>query len=137
MLTFRDSFSQMAVSEAATKYPKVREQIAQWVIGSNQWPSVCLTPEGERDKINPAEWEYSKIVYPEESHLKKIELYVCRNDVNKETGIPREINFNYYYCKCDKYGIPDNEWKHGGVWCNTGAMINHGTEENPSWSIHT
>lgn len=137
MLTFRDSFSQMAVSEAARKYPEVKDQLAQWVIGSNFWPQICLTPEEDRATTNPASWQYSTIVYPEESHLKKIELYVCGNDVNKETGIPREINFNYYYCKCDKYGIPIEDWKYGGVWCNTGALINHGTESEPKWSVHT
>ncbi len=62
MITFEDSFSQMAVAQTIRKPENeyVRNQIAHWM-AVNAFPSVCLTPEADRDSLPLDEWQWVKV----------------------------------------------------------------------------
>ena len=138
MIVYEDSFSQMAVAQTIRdpQHEYVREQLAQWM-ASNAYPSVCITPEADRDSIPMDKWEWRTEVKPENTFLLKVKLYVCKNDTDPVTGIAKEIAFVWYHCHCDKYYAPEGDWKLGGTFCTNGILFNHGTEDKPNWSIHT
>ncbi|MEL4241121.1 hypothetical protein AAEH93_21795, partial [Shewanella xiamenensis] len=38
-----------------------------------------------------------------------------------------------YVCPCDSYGVPTGEWQR----VINGVYFNHGSNEQPNWSVHT
>ncbi len=138
MITFRDSFSQMSVAQTIRQKQNqyVAKQLESW-LASNAFPSNCLTPETDRDSLPLDKWQFETDLAPESSYLLKVELFVCKNDISKETGIAREIGFVWYHCHCDRYGAPQHDWQVGGRFVTNGILFNHGSESEPSWSVHT
>ena len=136
MIVFDDVFSQFAVAATARKFDTVRSWLSNWMM-NNQYPVILLTTESEQANTPLHEWKWETIIRPEQPVMTKIKLFVGRGDLHCEKeGIAQEISFCWYHSACDKYGVP-TRWNLGSGGIRNGILFNHGTIEEPNWSIHT
>ncbi len=135
MIVFTDSISQQAVATAMRKYDYVRDRITSWLMEAS-YQQRCLTPEDERSDT-PLRTSGNGRTSSKPGVMMKTVISVNNNDIDKETGLPMEIGFARYTVLVDQYGMPSGEPDEQGWGYFNGVLHNHGTIDDPDWSIHT
>ncbi|MGI2160738.1 hypothetical protein ACRN9X_03310 [Shewanella oncorhynchi] len=120
MIEFTDSFSQACVAEACAAFPELRNRLTVELI-----LPMFVRP------LNAMGQVIGKPIVAPNPKLHKTVLSVFHRDVVEH--LPKEIAFCRYVCSCDSYGVPTGEWQR----VINGVYFNHGSNEQPNWSVHT
>ena len=137
MIKFLDSLSQQSVCTALAhpKHEGLRNLLVRKLMAF-QFQQTCLTPEEDRASTPVGHWKWA--IDFREQPICELQLYVWHSDINRETGVPKEIGFRLGTLRLDSVGQPiPSSFEAGVGGITSGAFINHGTDEEPQWSSHT
>lgn len=120
MIEFSDSFSQACVAEACAAFPDLRRRLMVELI-----LPMFARPLNERGETTG-----QPIIKPNPT-LHKTLLFVSPRDLVEH--LPKEIGFCRYRCTCNENGRPTDVWQRS----INGIYYNHGSNQQPNWSVHT
>jgi hypothetical protein len=120
MIEFTDSFSQACVAEGCAASPELRKRLV----------AELLIPMFARPLSDTGQVIGKPIIKPN-TQLHKTLLFVSPRDLID--NLPIEIGFCRYTCLCDANGVPCDEWQR----TINGIYLNHGSNAQPRWSVHT
>lgn len=120
MIEFTDSFSQACVAEACAAFPDLRRRLMVELI-----LPMFARPLNERGETTG-----QPIIKPNPT-LQKTLLFVSPRDLIEY--LPKEIGFCRYRCACNEHGQPTDVWQRSV----NGIYYNHGSNQQPNWSVHT